>query len=123
MFGLKINFAKSEDIIINGDEEKCLQYTFLFNCQVGCFAIKYLGVPVSPSRLHACDWEPLVEKNEKKLSTWERQLTINCWENYVDLLQLVQLFYLPHVNLVSPKNSSYQAGQTKKRFLLTRGWD
>jgi len=42
----------------------------LFNCQSGEFPIRYLGVPVSPSRLHIKDWTPLQEKNEKKLSTW-----------------------------------------------------
>lgn len=29
--------------------------------------IKYLGVPVSPSRLHVEDWLPLIEKNAKNL--------------------------------------------------------
>ena len=41
-------------------------YAELFNCQIGTFPLKYLGVPVSPSRLHVKDWLPLVEKNEKK---------------------------------------------------------
>lgn len=34
-------------------------------------AIKYLGVPVSPSRLHVEDWLPLIEKNAKKLDVWK----------------------------------------------------
>ena len=67
---LKINFSKSEVLLINGDEEKYMQYAELFNCQMGRFPIKYLGVPVSPSKLHVCDWAPLIDKNEKKLSTW-----------------------------------------------------
>jgi len=29
--GLKINFAKSEVILINGDDTKCIQYTNMFN--------------------------------------------------------------------------------------------
>jgi len=71
MSGLKINFAKSEVLLVHGDHNKNLQYSDIFNCQVGTFPIKYLGVPVSPSRLHVKDWEPLVEKNEKKLMTWK----------------------------------------------------
>jgi hypothetical protein len=71
MSGLKINFDKSEVLLINGDDEKTLQYDDLFNCQIGSFPIKYLGVPVSPSRLHVADWVPLIEKNEKKLIAWK----------------------------------------------------
>ena len=62
MSGLKINFEKSEVLLINGDDEKTLQYADLFNCQIGSFPIKYLVVPVSPSRLHVADWVPLIEK-------------------------------------------------------------
>ncbi|WVZ95069.1 hypothetical protein U9M48_040874 [Paspalum notatum var. saurae] len=63
MFGLKINFSKSEVILVNGGPDLEQEYTDLFNCQVGVFPIRYLGVPVSPSRLHSVDWIPLEEKN------------------------------------------------------------
>ena len=43
----------------------------MFNCQIGLFPIKYLGVPVSPSRLKVCDWLPLLEKNGKRLDVWK----------------------------------------------------
>jgi hypothetical protein len=71
MSGLKINFSKSEVILINGDNDLCLQYAELFDCQVGDFPIKYLGVPVSPSRLYIRDWAQLEERNEKKLAIWK----------------------------------------------------
>ena len=71
MSSLKINFSKSEVIILNGDEQKSLQYANLFNCQIGAFPLKYLGVPVGPSRLHVKDWAMLEEKNEKKLAVWK----------------------------------------------------
>jgi hypothetical protein len=35
MSGLKINFTKSEVILINGDNDKCIQMADLFNCQIG----------------------------------------------------------------------------------------
>jgi len=69
MSGLKINFSKSEVLLINGDDEKQIQYAELFSCQIGRFPIRYLGVPVSASRLHVCDWAPLIDKNDKKLAT------------------------------------------------------
>jgi hypothetical protein len=65
MSGLKINFSKSEVIMINGDDERSIQIAEMFNCQIGLFPIKYLGVPVSPSRLHVKDWMPIVEKMKR----------------------------------------------------------
>lgn len=71
MSGLKINFMKSEIVLIHGDNDLANQYAEIFNCQVGLFPIKYLGVPVSPSRLHVADWIPLHDKNGKKLDIWK----------------------------------------------------
>lgn len=51
MSGLKINFMKSEIIIINSDDIQAQIYADIFNYQIGLFPIKYLSVPVSPSRL------------------------------------------------------------------------
>ena len=53
--GLKINFNMSEILMINDDESWGTQYADIFNCQVGLFPIKYLGVPVNPSRLKVID--------------------------------------------------------------------
>jgi hypothetical protein len=44
-------------------------YADIFNCQVGIFPITYLGVPISPSKLHVIDWARLEEKLDKKLDT------------------------------------------------------
>jgi hypothetical protein len=71
MSGLKIYFAKSEVIVIHGDEGKCEQMADLFKFQIGCFPVKYLGVPVSPSKLHVKDRNSIEEKNEKKLVVWK----------------------------------------------------
>jgi len=71
MAGLKINFNKSEVVMINDEECWGQTYAEIFNCQIGSFPIKYLGVPVSPSRLHVCDWVPLIEKSNKRLDVWK----------------------------------------------------
>lgn len=70
MAGLQINFNKSEVIVINDDSNWGERYADIFHCQIGMFPIKYLGVPVSPSRLHLCDWTPLVDKSYKRLDVW-----------------------------------------------------
>jgi hypothetical protein len=66
MSGLKINFDKSEIILIGGDNNLATQYADLFNCQVGLFPMKYLGVSIAPGILHVVDWAKREEKYGKK---------------------------------------------------------
>jgi len=82
MSGLKINFAKSEVLLINGDDDLNVQYADFFSCQTGSFPIKYMGVSVSPTRLHTRDWLPLVEKNGKKIGHLEGKISFHCWQNH-----------------------------------------
>jgi hypothetical protein len=55
MSGLKINFEKSEVLLLCGDDELALKYAEIFNCNIGCFPQKYLGVPISAGPLHMID--------------------------------------------------------------------
>jgi len=71
MAGLKINFSKSEIVVIHDFDNVASSYAEIFNCQIGNFPIKYLGVPVSPSKLHVVELLPLVEKNAKRLDIWK----------------------------------------------------
>jgi hypothetical protein len=70
MSGLKINFDKSEVILIGGDNALASQFADLFNCQVGLFPMQYLGVPIAPGRLHVIDWARLEDKYAKKMDVW-----------------------------------------------------
>ena len=38
---------------------------------MGSFPIIYLGVLVSPSRIHVIDWLPMVDKAYRKLDVWK----------------------------------------------------
>jgi hypothetical protein len=71
MSGLKINFEKSEVILVGGDNNLSLEYADTFNCQIGSFLVRCLGVPISSGRLHVIDWKKLEEKLEKKLDVWQ----------------------------------------------------
>ena len=62
MSGLKVSYQKSEILIVGGDENIVKQYADLFNCHVGNFPIKYLGMPVSYTTLRNSDWEFIVLK-------------------------------------------------------------
>jgi hypothetical protein len=68
---LKINFNKTEILMINDEGSWGQSYAEMFNYQVGLFPIKYLGVPVSPSRLKVSDWLPLIDKSHKRLDVWK----------------------------------------------------
>jgi hypothetical protein len=55
MPGLKINFNKSEILMVYSDEQKTMGYSDMMNCATRQWPIKYLGVPVSGARLHVKD--------------------------------------------------------------------
>ena len=55
MSGLKVNFQKSEILTVGGDENVVNKYAEIFNCEVGSFPLKYLGMPVSYSNLKSSD--------------------------------------------------------------------
>jgi len=69
--GLKINFHKSE-IFCFGQAKNCEnQYMELFGCNPGTFPIKYLGIPIHYRRLSNNDWTKVLERIEKRLSSWK----------------------------------------------------
>ena len=70
MSGLKINFEKSEMMLIRRDEGKLQDYADLFNCQKGKWPIKYLGTPVSAGRIFVAEMAFLEDKVRKKMGGW-----------------------------------------------------
>ena len=57
--------------MVSQDDNKSLEYSNMFNCAIGDWPIKYLGVPVAGSRLHVADWMPICEKLLKRLDGWK----------------------------------------------------
>jgi hypothetical protein len=62
MSGLKINYLKSEIVVIGGDIHTMESYSEIFNCQVGKLPMKYLGVRVTFSNLKNIDWISWMQK-------------------------------------------------------------
>lgn len=128
--GPKINFYKSEILTINDQENWASVYAEIFNCQVGTFPIKYLGVPLSPSRLHISDWLPLVEKSAKKLDIWKggamsiagRSTLIN--SSLSNTIYRISIYLLPKTiigRLDKIKRSFFwQGGETKRKYHLVK---
>ena len=70
MSGLKINFLKSEIMCVGGDNNILATYADIFNCQIGHFPMKYLGVPMSYSTLRNLDWSFVDDKFLKCCESW-----------------------------------------------------
>ena len=68
--GLKINFLKSEVIIMGMDQQERVRIANLLNCKLGSFPIKYLGLPISHKKLAISEWEPLYGKVANRVSPW-----------------------------------------------------
>jgi hypothetical protein len=66
MSGLKINFDKSEIMLILPDDNKMQCYSELFNCQGGKWPIKYLGTSISARRSNVAEMGFLEEKQRRK---------------------------------------------------------
>jgi hypothetical protein len=71
MSGLKINYQKSEVIVLGENPEETKRVADLFNCKCGKFPMTYLGIPISEGRLTAADLAIPPDKIEKRLSTWK----------------------------------------------------
>jgi hypothetical protein len=69
--GLKINYHKSEIICFGEAKNSEQEYSHLFGCQMGGYPFKYLGIPMHYKKLRNSDWNTLLERIEKKLSSWK----------------------------------------------------
>lgn len=71
MSGMKINYNKSEVFTIGIDAEESEHIANAFNCKVGKFPMKYLGLPISYKRLSKEELSESAAKVEKRLETWK----------------------------------------------------
>jgi hypothetical protein len=71
MSGLKVNYQKSDVIVVGGSEEDQSNVAVLFNCNIGNLPMKYLGVMISDKHMSSSDVDYVHLKVEKKLPTWQ----------------------------------------------------
>jgi hypothetical protein len=70
MSRLKINFEKSEVLMVLPDDEKLQTYADLFNCQTGTWPIKYLGTSVCARRTTVAEMNFVKSKLRKGMECW-----------------------------------------------------
>jgi hypothetical protein len=73
---MKVNYCKSELIPINLDAEETTELQHILECVVGCFPIKYLGVPLHFEKLTREDLQPIIDKILKGLQDGEENSSL-----------------------------------------------
>jgi hypothetical protein len=71
MSRLQINFHKSELFCYELAKEYELQFAHLFSCGIGTLPFKYLGIPMIHRRLRNSNYQGVIDRFEKRLSTWK----------------------------------------------------
>ncbi|XP_078150208.1 uncharacterized protein LOC144545516 [Carex rostrata] len=72
--GLHVNMQKSELIITGITTQEIGSKAVIMGCKPSKFPMKYLGMPLSNKKLDKSQYQPLITKMEKILSTWKASL-------------------------------------------------
>ncbi|XP_048553840.1 bidirectional sugar transporter SWEET6b-like [Triticum urartu] len=71
MSGLKINFDKSEVMVMGYSPAESQSIANQLNCQLGSFPTSYLGIPISDSLLSVADLWPSLLKLHRRIEPWQ----------------------------------------------------
>jgi hypothetical protein len=71
---MKVNYNKSELVAVNLKPEEVDCFKEIFDCVVGSFLIKYLGVPLHHDKLKREDLQPIIDKILKCIAGWRGKL-------------------------------------------------
>ncbi|KAL0293602.1 UNVERIFIED_CONTAM: hypothetical protein Sradi_6928600 [Sesamum radiatum] len=83
--GLKVNPAKSQIIFSRAVQQERQQILDYLGFQEGSLPVKYLGIPLTSSRLTIADCRPLIDKVDARLAGWNNQTL-----SYAGRLQLIK---------------------------------
>ena len=72
--GLTINFHKSTFIPMNVDDRTATAMATTLGCALSTFPQTYLGLPLSPHKLRASDFQPLLTSFDRYLAGWKARL-------------------------------------------------
>ncbi|KAK4383917.1 hypothetical protein Sango_3107900 [Sesamum angolense] len=82
---LKVNSAKSQIIFSRAVQQERQQILDYLGFQEGSLPVKYLGIPLTSSRLTIADCRPLIDKVDARLAGWNNQIL-----SYAGWLQLIK---------------------------------
>jgi hypothetical protein len=70
LFGLKINFHKSEIYCFGNAKEVEIDYKQIFGYEFRTLPFKYLGIMIHSRKLKNGEWKPVEDRFGVKLSSW-----------------------------------------------------
>jgi hypothetical protein len=125
MSGLKINFEKSEIMLVLDEPDKLQDNVDLFNYQKGKWPIKYLGTPVCARRLSVAELQFIEDKMKKNMGGWMgstmsiggRLIKIDaCLSNIVVYQISMRLLHKTNIeNISRPIRAFFWAGAADKK--------
>jgi hypothetical protein len=71
MLGLKINYHKSEVYVFGVSQQEKERLANMLNCKLGCWPMRYLGIPISEQRLGIAAFSGVKDKMRKRLDPWK----------------------------------------------------
>ena len=89
--GLRINFSKSSILKVSIEDTSLHHYATILGCKVDSFPSTYLGLPLCLDTVPKFVWNLVLERIEKKLSSWEAK--------YLSLGGRIALIQSAHANL------------------------
>ncbi|XP_071729052.1 uncharacterized protein [Rutidosis leptorrhynchoides] len=96
--GLNINYNKSNLYGVEVDTSEVEDMARLFGCKVGTFPCTYLGLPIGAKMIKKVNWNPGVNKFEKRLADWKARV-MSCG-GHLTLVKSVSnrlpLYYFSH---------------------------
>ncbi|KAJ9539129.1 hypothetical protein OSB04_031862 [Centaurea solstitialis] len=119
--GMEPSLEKSEGFFANVSQDTKAVILDLLPFNAGVFPIRYLGVPLSPTRLKVGDYHGLVEKVTKRIHNWKvkslsfagRKLLIS------SVLQSMQLYWMSV--FVLPSGVIHELEAMFRKFLWAQG--
>jgi hypothetical protein len=91
---MRINYHKGELIPIKMEDEECAPFVEIFQCALGAFPIKYLGVPLHHDKLRRDDLYHLVDCLHSKMTVWGGKLLSSTATRELGKSMLVSIIHI-----------------------------
>jgi hypothetical protein len=72
---LKLTFIKASYFVSVKQNQMKMSMQSIFGCNVGSYPFRCLGIPIQVRKLNNKNWKVIVERLEKKLSSWKGKMS------------------------------------------------
>ncbi|XP_073360310.1 uncharacterized protein [Aegilops tauschii subsp. strangulata] len=114
--GLRINFDKSEVMILGYSPDESQSIANRLNCRLGTFPTTYLGVPISDSHLTVADLRPSVLKLQHRIEPWQGRWLSKAARTILINLSLSRLLLFIMSFYSFPETLHHEIGSVQARF-------